>query len=273
MAFRGAAGEAQQDDGKPAAAMVSMFTRLKNRLGGQQAAEFPPLAPAEDFTAVGDIHGRYDLLMRLMDRIGTGQGGGRLVFLGDYVDRGEDSAGVLQALFWLQENAPGTICLRGNHEDMLLGFLADPLRQGPAWQQHGGRQTLACYGIAPVHAGAPEEDWFAARDSLQSKMGSALIDWLRQLPALWQTGNVAVVHAAANPSKPITEQDEQDLIWGHPDFLRVPRRDGTWIIHGHTIVEEVVASRGRIGVDTGAFATGRLSAVIVTAGNFTVLTA
>lgn len=273
LVFYVARRETDTEDGEIVATMPSMFTRFRNKLGRHRAAEFSPLAPEEAFTAVGDIHGRYDLLMRLMDRIGAGQGAGRLVFLGDYVDRGEDSAQVLQALFWLQENAPGTVCLRGNHEDMVLSFLEDPLHHGPAWQQHGGRQTLACYGIAPVSPGAPHTDWLAARDSLQGKMGPRLIDWLRNLPAIWQSGNVAVVHAAADPARPIGAQEDQDLIWGHRDFLQVPRRDGTWIIHGHTIVQEVVANQGRIGVDTGAFATGRLSAVAVAEGEFKVLTA
>ena len=254
--------------GRARAAMAGLASLFRSRQGRGQAAEFPPLAPQETFTAVGDIHGRYDLLMRLIDKIGAGQGGGRLVFLGDYIDRGEEGGRVLETLFWLQQNAPGTVCLRGNHEEMLLAFLTDPLRHGPAWQQHGGRQTLACYGVAPVHASAPEAEWLAARDSLRGRLGAELTGWLQSLPALWQSGNVAAVHAAADPARPVGAQDERDLVWGHPNFLKLPRHDGTWVIHGHTIVGEVAADDGRIGVDTGAFATGKLSAITVSQGRF-----
>lgn len=253
--------------------MPGLFSRLKNRFGGKPVVEFPPLAPDENFTAVGDIHGRYDLMLRLMDRLAERSDLCRLVFLGDYIDRGEQSAEVLKGLHWLDKNVRGVICLRGNHEDMLLGFLEDPLRHGPTWLQYGGRQTLLSFGVAPVHPGVPEIEWLDARESLQNKMGVEQIDWLRGLPAIWQSGNVAAVHAGAAPERALDEQDAQDLIWGHPDFLKQPRRDGIWVIHGHTIVEEVVAGEGRIGVDTGAFATGRLSAVTVTSAGFTVLTA
>lgn len=253
--------------------MRGIFSRFRNPLSRQSALTFPPLAPEEEFTAVGDIHGRYDLMQRLMDHLARRSNLRRLVFLGDYIDRGEQSAEVLKGLHWLSSNSGGVICLRGNHEDMLLGFLEDPLRHGPAWLQHGGRQTLLSFGVAPAYSGAPEADWLAARNSLQSKMGADLIAWLRALPVIWQSGNVATVHAGADPSRPMDAQNDQDLIWGHPNFLRMPRRDGVWVLHGHTIVEDVAADQGRIGVDTGAFATGRLSAVTVTSGGYTVLTA
>jgi len=250
---------------------AGMLKRLKDRLSWTATPVFPPLAPEEDFIAVGDIHGRYDLMLRLMERLADRPHFSRLVFLGDYIDRGEESRQALEALHWIQKNTEDVLCLRGNHEDMLLNFLEDPIGLGPVWLQHGGRQTLASYGIVPIYPDAPKEDWVAARDRLRGKMGDGLIGWIRALPTLWQTGNVVLVHAGADPSRPMGAQDEQDLIWGHRDFLRLPRRDGLWVIHGHTIVEKVSAYQGRIGTDTGAFATGRLSAVSVTTGAFEIL--
>ncbi|WP_368075973.1 metallophosphoesterase family protein [Leisingera sp. NJS204] len=253
--------------------MQGFFSRFRTTANRRKAAELAALAPAEDFVAVGDIHGCYDLMGRLLDRIALRPECGRLVFLGDYIDRGENSAQVLQALHGLQVSNPEAVCLRGNHEDMLLGFLDDPLGEGPGWLRHGGRQTLASFGIAAVHAGMPDLNWIAARDSLQNRMGAGLISWIRTLPAYWQTGNVAAVHAGADPARPLEAQEDYHLAWGHGSFGRVPRQDGVWIVHGHTIAEEVRAEGGRICVDTGAFATGKLSAVAVRNDGFEVLTA
>ncbi|WP_291730345.1 metallophosphoesterase family protein [Leisingera sp. F5] len=253
--------------------MHGFFNRFRNKASRRQDAAFAPLAPAEDFVAVGDIHGCYDLLGRLLDRIAVRPDCGRLVFLGDYIDRGESSAQVLQALHGMQAGDPEVVCLRGNHEDMLLGFLDDPLGEGPGWLRHGGRQTLASFGIEAVHAGMPELNWIAARESLQNRLGAGLISWIRALPAYWQSGNLTAVHAGADPARPMEAQEDYDLVWGHSNFGRVPRQDGVWIVHGHTIVEDVRTQGGRICVDTGAFATGKLSAVAVRNDGFEVLTA
>ncbi len=91
-------------------------------------------------------------------------------------------------------------------------------------------------------------------------MGDDLGQWLRNLPLVWQEGDLAVIHAGADPRKPIAEQTERTCLWGHPDFMRLPRRDGLWIAHGHTIMPEAHEDAGRIAVDTGAWRTGRLSA-------------
>jgi len=110
---------------------------------------------------------------------------------------------------------------------------------------------------------APEADWLAARDALGGAMGNELIDWLYTLPSIWMTGNVAVVHAGADPRKDIREQDEAVLIWGHKRFDEEDRADGVWVVHGHTIVDNAIAENGRISVDTGAYATGVLSAALI----------
>lgn len=245
--------------------MVSRFWR---RIGGKPVEEvaFPPVSPDEDFIAVGDIHGRYDLMQRLLARLSEHRELDRLVFLGDYIDRGEQSAEVLKGLHWLDGRSGRAVCLRGNHEEMLLAFLEDPLAKGPDWLRHGGRQTLQSFGVFPVPPSAPAADWLAARDSLARAMGADMIGWLQQLPVIWQTGNIVAVHAGLDPAKPVAAQSESDLVWGHPEFLQTPRQDGVWVIHGHTIVDQVIPGKGRIGVDTGAFATGKLSAVVVGRG-------
>jgi serine/threonine protein phosphatase 1 len=164
------------------------------------------------------------------------------------------------------------ICLRGNHEDMLLSFLEQPEVHGPTWLPHGGRQTLASYGVPQVHLGSSEDDWIVAGNILRSQMGEGLIAWLSALPASWQSGNIAAVHAGADPDLPMELQDESCLLWGHQDFLERPREDGMWVVHGHTIVDRAFSDHGRIAVDTGAYATGRLSAAAIAQGKLELLT-
>ncbi|TMV05608.1 serine/threonine protein phosphatase [Ruegeria sediminis] len=228
------------------------------RLSGRSPA-FPPVAPEHPFYLIGDIHGRADLLDRALKRLEADH---PVVFVGDYIDRGEDSAGVLRALI----DRPNAHFLKGNHEEMLLSFLGDPITHGPRWLRYGGLQTLASYGVAGVTETSKGPELEAVRDALTRAMGPEQIFWLRTLPLTYRSGNVAVVHAGADPRLDPDSQDSGNLIWGHKDFGRVPRRDGLWIAHGHTIVDEPVAERGIISVDTGAYATGRLSVAAIREG-------
>ena len=222
-----------------------------------------PLAPERPFAAVGDLHGRRDLLDRLIPRLGPRP----WVFVGDYIDRGEDSAGVLRTLAEMQASDPGGIvCLAGNHEEMFLRMLDEPARHGPSWLRFGGLQTLASFGLAaPADRGA--DAWEDTAQALREALGRDLRDWLTGLPTLWQNGNVAVVHAGADPALPMTDQPGSVLTWGHPEFDDRDRQDGVWVVHGHTIVDAPQARRGRIPIDTGAFATNRLTAVRIAAGH------
>jgi len=158
------------------------------------------------------------------------------------------------------------IFLKGNHEQMLLDFLDDPMTNGAFWMRHGGLQTCASYGVAPPSGSASEAEWYEARDRLQERLGEAE-NWLRELPLMWQNGNVAVVHAAADPHLPMTAQNEHTLLWGHPEFGSVSRDDGIWVAFGHVITDSPVAGLGLIPTDTGAYATGVLSAACVSSGN------
>jgi serine/threonine protein phosphatase 1 len=236
------------------------------------AADPGPLHVDRPLVAVGDIHGRIDLLDRITDRARAEAPDATLVFVGDYIDRGEDSAAVLSRLVDISER-PDTVCLLGNHEDMLLDFLDDPEAKGGFWIRHGGLQTLASFSIGGLSVNSRGLDLARARDELVVRMGQPMIGWLRARPLWWQSGSVAVVHAAANPALPLAEQDRRSLLWGHRDFQKVARSDGLWIIHGHTIVTEAHTAGGRIAIDTGAYATGQLTGAAISGSNLRFLTA
>lgn len=248
---------------------MQLFTRFR----APKPTFSAPLAPDEPFFAVGDLHGCDPLLARMIQRLDEISTDIRRVFVGDYIDRGESSAQVLTRLHGYQQDNPDRVlCLRGNHEQMLERFLAAPDRHGSRWLRYGGLQTMASYGIAPPPETAPPEKWAEVRDRLVEAMGPELLAWLADLPDWWQTGNVVTLHAAADPARPINEQELEHMLWGHPAFEAVPRQDGLWILHGHTIVDEPRPEMGRIPVDTGAYATGRLSAALVQKGSVEFLT-
>ncbi|WP_353536125.1 metallophosphoesterase family protein [Cognatishimia sp. WU-CL00825] len=230
------------------------FKKLQGALSGAASeAETAPLHLAHDFVVIGDLHGRADLLEGLLRQLETEAPGLPLVFVGDYIDRGPDSAAVLRLL----QDLPGATCLMGNHERMCLSFLDQPNRNGARWLRYGGADTLASYGVA-----VQQDDRLRARDQLIDIMGEDSIHWMRALPLFARNGMLYVTHAGADPRQDIETQDESSLIWEHPEFVRQPRRDGAWLIHGHTIVTQPLVQQQRIAIDTGAYATGRLTAAV-----------
>lgn len=237
--------------------MLSHF--LRTALQAQGAGALAPLpCPDPPVCVVGDVHGCADLLDRLLERIAAQPGAGelRLIFAGDLVDRGPDSAAVLDRVQALCDDGRA-VALMGNHERMMLDFLEAPDRVGTLWLTNGGDATLASLGVNPHRPADPA----ALAASLQAALPPGQEAWLRALPLSWRDGALAVCHAGADPARPFEDQDPRVLMWGHRDFRRRMRTDGLWIVHGHVIAPEVRAEGGRIGTDTGAFATGRLSAV------------
>lgn len=227
-----------------------------------------PLAPDEPLAVVGDIHGTDPLLNGLIRKI-KAKGPSRLVFVGDYVDRGEDSAKVLQRLYELSQSDPNAVFLAGNHEAMMLNFIDSP-ENALRWLKFGGLQTLASFGIGGLNETPDLARALAARDELAKGLGPDLLKWLRNLSTRFSSGNVAVVHAGADPDLPISEQTDATLLWGHPEFSNRARRDGIWVVHGHTITASPRAADGKIAVDTGAYANGRLSAALISDNKFEV---
>lgn len=245
--------------------MLRGFTKslFKSRKSPEASPPFDAaLAPDERLAIIGDIHGTDGLVAALLDTIAAREPA-RLVFVGDYVDRGEHSAQVLQRLYALSKSSPDSVFLIGNHEAMMLAFLDDPETVAKRWLRYGGLQTLASFGIGDISENPSPAQSLAARNALAKALGPDLLDWLRNLPMRFQSGNVAVVHAGADPALPIDAQNAETLLWGHPDFEARPRGDGIWVVHGHTIKASVTRDNGRIGTDTGAYANGRLSAALI----------
>lgn len=235
--------------------LKSLFTLTR-----EERCEFDRPAPLVPLAAIGDIHGRADLLEKLLARLEPDL---QVICVGDYIDRGDRSADVLRIL----HSSSDIICLKGNHEEMLLNFIEQPETYGRRWFRNGGLQTMASFGIAGLTETSPNDRLRIARDVLVKAMGDPLIDWLYGLQSGWRAGNLAVVHAGADPALPLDAQPGHVLRWGHPDFMTSPRRDGIWIIHGHTIVSAPVMDQGRVAIDTGAYASGRLTAAVVADGD------
>ena len=243
-----------------------MIAKWIHKLLSQKSAplrqdDLSALAPAGRFYAIGDIHGRLDLLQTLLAALDDTA---PLVFLGDYIDRGIYSAQVLRHLYHLGATAHNrAICLKGNHEEMMLNFLDMPQKMHRIWMQNGGMQTLTSFGLSTHEARAPE----VVADDLRHAIGEPLLTWLRGLPVIWTTGNVTAVHAALDPSQPSEAQSDRTCLWGHPGFPANPRKDGQWVVHGHTIMDEPHIRGGVISIDTGAFATNELTAAEISPGH------
>ncbi|WP_370231966.1 metallophosphoesterase family protein [Cognatishimia sp.] len=239
--------------------MAGLFNRLFQGRKAQERAEpvrveMPPLAVERPIAIIGDLHGCYELTQGLLTKIQGLAPDAELVFVGDYVDRGENSAEVLRLLM----DMPDAVCLKGNHEQMMLDFLENPEEKGARWLRYGGLQTVASFGCT-----TPVDQLRALRDEVLEAMGDDMVHWMQYLPLMHINGNLSVVHAAAHPEHPITAQDENTLMWGHPKFEHIGRQDGIWVAHGHTIVQIPTVQNGRIAVDTGAYATGKLTAAII----------
>jgi serine/threonine protein phosphatase 1 len=229
--------------------------------------------------AIGDIHGRSDQLERIIRQISDDAGRlapdskPALVFLGDYIDRGPDSRGAIDRVLALRAAAQFEVrTLKGNHEAAMLAFMEDP-ELGPAWTEHGGAQTLASYGVAPPMRRTDAAEWKRARDQLLERLPAAHKSFLLKLELVAIYGDYAFVHAGVRPGVPIMEQRERDLLWIREPFLSHPRPFEKVVVHGHTPNVEPFLGHNRIGIDTGAYATGVLTGLRLEGATRTIIQA
>lgn len=239
--------------------MLKLFRRPS---APPEPAAPPRVAEDERVYAIGDIHGRADLLDDLLRRIVTDaqtHSDGRrvtIVFLGDYIDRGENSAQVLERLMRLHDK--GAVCLMGNHEASLLDFVDDPVAAS-RWLDFGGLQTLASYGV-PLPTGRDRAQLHNAALTLGARMGPHLGFLRNALLPHHESGDVVFVHAALAPNRPLPAQREDVILWGDEAFLRTGWRADRLAVHGHYASNDVVSAPGRVCIDTGAFYSGVLTA-------------
>ena len=213
---------------------------------------------------IGDIHGRLDLLDQMIDKIRSDMddrgGKGLTVTLGDYVDRGPDSRGVLERLAHSPFATP-YVALKGNHETLFEMFLRNPTF-GPDWRRLGGLETLNSYGV-PVSSLMVGKGYEAAAEQLQTLVSPEHLNFLGSLNTSLDVGHYFLCHAGIRPGVPFERQSEQDLLWIREEFLNSQMDFGKIVVHGHTPVDEPEILPNRINVDTGAFATGRLTCVVL----------
>ena len=227
----------------------------------------PPRVPAgTSIIAYGDVHGHLDLmeaiLRKAQARAALDPARRHIIIsLGDLVDRGPDSAGVVQRMMG---EVPGCelITLRGNHETLLMAFLdGDP--EATTWLSWGGLETLRSYGVQTDGASLlSADDVETLRDDFRARMLPAHLAFLRSRPLNVTFGDYFFVHAGVRPGVPLAEQEDRDLIWIRDEFLHSKQRFEKKIVHGHTPVRKPDFNRNRINLDTKAYASGKLAAVL-----------
>ncbi|MEM7423901.1 MAG: metallophosphoesterase family protein [Pseudomonadota bacterium] len=244
--------------------MIGEFLRAA-LFGVDQEDHHSGVAVDRPLYAIGDVHGCSDLLEGLVESIlqdhiarNDDDVKPELLFLGDLIDKGPDSAATVEFVAALQEWPEiDLVTIRGNHEQMLLEFLANPAGN-VRWVQFGGYDTVLSYGVRMRDMRDPGALAVLAAE-LREAMGSH-IDLLSRMPVSHINGNVLCVHAGADPEVAPEMQSPHDLLWGVPSFYRERRQDGMWVVHGHTIVDAPAIADGRISVDTGAYCNGLLTA-------------
>jgi serine/threonine protein phosphatase 1 len=255
--------------------LTKLLFRKDTRIIQRRRVDLGPNTPSYPLYAIGDVHGCLDLLLSAEQRIfadmkATGKPG-LIILLGDYIDRGPQSAAVLEHLS--RDAAPGVrrLPLCGNHEEAFLQFLRDP-GQLTRWLDFGGKQTLQSYGIDVEYmlertGGRISELKAVLRDAVPEQH----VRFLTRLPTCLRIGNYFFVHAGVRPDVALDEQADEDLMWIREPFLsRGPGMPLT-VVHGHTPIAVPDFGANRIGIDTGAFMTGQLTVLKIEANVASVL--
>jgi serine/threonine protein phosphatase 1 len=239
---------------------------LRSRAIAASARNEMTLMPEpERLYVIGDIHGRSDLLDRITSEIvrdldAHPVASALTVTLGDYIDRGADSRGVIDRL--IRNPFPtALVSLKGNHESLMAAFLEDPSVAGH-WRRLGGLETLHSYGV-PVAELMMGKDYAQAATDLRAAAPPSHLAFLASLRTSMMVGQYFLCHAGVRPGIPLEGQAERDLLWIRDEFLSSRANFGKIVVHGHTPSESPEILPNRINVDTGAFMTGRLTCAVL----------
>lgn len=229
-----------------------------------------PQTPAATVVyAIGDIHGRLDLLDHIQQRIADDAARRpakrrQVVYLGDYVSRGPDSAGVVDRVReWLPEGFE-RITLKGNHEDLLLRFLDGEIDTGRHWLDYGGLEAMAAYGVAIADRAARDDaNVIALGKDFAARIPASHLDFFRALQTRHRSGDYFFVHGGVRPGVPLPEQSARDCMWIRKTFLNSNAEHGAMVVHGHSISNQPEIRHNRIGIDTGAYRSGVLTCLVL----------
>lgn len=235
---------------------------LSSRLSPRNAAHFVPAG--QRVYAVGDIHGRLDLLEHLLEEIDADHASRPpsqigYVFLGDLVDRGPDSCGVIDRLLRLRDSGAQTRFLLGNHDEVFLKAASGDIKAMRFLTRIGGKETILSYGVSKE--AYDNADYPELARMFADKVPAAHREFLESFENYAEIGDYLFVHAGIRPGVELANQSTTDLRWIRGEFLNHRDHHGKMVVHGHSISEEPDVRRNRIGIDTGAFASGRLTAL------------
>lgn len=241
--------------------MISKLFRSRARRDAGPTGAVPP---GLRVYAIGDIHGRLDLLEQLLSQIETDNAARpdakvQLVFLGDLIDRGPHSADVVELMMGLKRQHPDTRFLMGNHEEVFLLALGGDKKALRFFTRIGGRETILSYGISPEQYDSVDFDELLVL--AQARVPTQHGEFLASFEDMVILGDYAFVHAGIHPDIPLGSQKTSDLRWIREKFLDHPGPHEKIIVHGHSISADVEVQNNRIGLDTGAYASGRLTAM------------
>lgn len=244
--------------------MIGLF-RKKKQASSPGGGSGPRGPENTRLYAIGDIHGRADLLIEMHSMIRADAKGfdGRkqVIYLGDYIDRGLQSKQVVEMLIEPQLSGFDTVFLKGNHEQAMLDFLEYP-EATAGWLSFGGRETLLSYGINVTFMPLMKD-----MQNLAKELGAVLPDSHREFLEdgllSFRSGDYYFVHAGIRPGIPLEDQHFEDQLWIRDEFIDSDADHGAVIVHGHTITPEPELTANRIGLDTGAFHSGVLTCLVI----------
>lgn len=246
-----------------------MLKRLFNRKPAARPLDSATVPEGQRVYAIGDIHGRNDLLQQLIEQIidddaERGDSKSEIIFLGDLVDRGPDSAGVIETAMQLKKQLGDVRFLMGNHEEVYLKAATGDEKATRFFNRIGGKETILSYEITMRdYMGL---DNAALAQHLPDLIPEHHIEFIRSFDEQIIIGDYAFVHAGIRPGTPLAEQKPKDLRWIREEFLTVDEPHEKVIVYGHTINDNVVERGNRIGIDTGAYYTEKLTALVLEGG-------
>jgi serine/threonine protein phosphatase 1 len=242
---------------------MKLFNRIGELISRNQPS-FPRGKAGARAYAVGDIHGRMDLLQQLLEMIEADiralpHRTNYIVFLGDLIDRGPQSAEVVEKLRTFRPDWATPIFVAGNHEEVMLRVLNCEDGLLSSWLKFGGSECLQSYGIDVEDL--KQRDEATALHTVRQHVPQGHLDFIKSFGDTFRFGDYLLVHAGIRPGVTVEEQDVRDLRWIRDPFLSDEHEHGFVVVHGHTISETVEERANRIGIDTGAYRSGKLTAL------------